>query len=160
MRLEPESFVTRPGPQHRARLDDASADAFEGALREDDRVRDERLEAADRLAKMRIEETAIAAEDASIEAIGREIGGRSSALGAVGQEMMPVIAAAGLPAEFEAEDLVGWLERAERLRDTIGDRSRSSRQTGCGGGRLRDAKRLAYRGVDVAWSANARQTRL
>ena len=106
---------------HRARLDDASADAFEGALREDDRVRDERLEAADRLAKMRIEETAIAAEDASIEAIGREIGGRSSALGAVGQEMMPVIAAAGLPAEFEAEDLVGWLERAERLRDTIGD---------------------------------------
>ncbi len=104
---------------HRSRLDDETADAFENALEKDDRVRDERLAAADRLAELRSAETEIAAEEATLETIESEIENARNELGALRDEITPILVATGLPTDFPAQDLPDWLERAERLRDTI-----------------------------------------
>lgn len=106
---------------HRSRLDDETADAFEHALEEDDRVRDERLTAADRLADLRTAEIEIAAEEATLETIESELATVRGELNALRNEMTPVLVATGLPTNYPAEDLPDWLERAERLRDSITD---------------------------------------
>ena len=106
---------------HRSRLDDDSADAFEVALGEDDRVRDDRLAAADRLAELRSAEIEIAATDASLETVAAQIEHAQDDLSALRKEMAPCLSEAGLPAEYPAEDLPGWIERAEALRDVVAE---------------------------------------
>ena len=114
---------------HRSHLNDETADAFEVALGEDDRVRDDRPAAADRLAELRAAEIEVAATDASLEIIAEQIEDARCDLSALRKEMAPILSDVGLPAEYPAEDLPGWIERAEALQDLIAeaDAQRSAR---------------------------------
>ncbi|MEO1609552.1 MAG: AAA family ATPase [Pseudomonadota bacterium] len=104
---------------HRAQLDHQTADAFASALFDDDRIQDQRLAAADKLAQMRARKTEIAAEDTTLAELADQIAAAHEAFNSLHQEIAPLLEAAGLPADFPAEELPDWLERAQSVHAEI-----------------------------------------
>ncbi len=107
---------------HRERFDDETADTFEKVLAHDDHIRDEQLAATDRLAQLRIAEIELAKTDGVLKIIAEEINRIESHLQALQDEMRPVFIKAGLPSDFQVENLTKWLERVQCVCDLIEER--------------------------------------
>ncbi len=107
--------------EHRTKLDNETADAFEKVLADDDHIRNERLAATDRLSQFRIAELDLSEIDGKLNFIVDEINRIESDIQRLQNEIRPVFLKAGLPEEFQVEDLAGWLESVRNVRDLVED---------------------------------------
>jgi uncharacterized protein YhaN len=111
--------------EHQVSLGKESAAAFEKALAEDDRIRDERFSAADCLAQLRIAETELMQTESLFNVLADEIHKIENALQALRNEMKPLLIQAGLSEDFSIERLPQWLECVQRVHLLIEDENES-----------------------------------
>ena len=104
---------------HRKRLDEDTADAFKKMLVEDDYIRDQRLAAADRLSQLRTAEIELAETDSKLKVIGDQINRIDSDFQVLSNEMLPILINSGLPENFQAENLLEWLNCVQQINKLI-----------------------------------------
>lgn len=101
---------------HRRRLDEASADAFEEAMHGDDRVTATRLAAAARLAQQHEAQIALATAQAAARNAEAALAAAQARCGELEAAHAARLAALGLPPGIATEALAGWLERRNAAR--------------------------------------------
>ncbi|MFC3071867.1 AAA family ATPase [Shinella pollutisoli] len=99
--------------EHRARLDAGSADAFEQALRADDRAVAARLANADRLSELRLLERGFAEAKAQRTLAAEGAARAEEAREAVSQEIAALAENLGLPADCGLDAIEAWLARRD-----------------------------------------------
>ncbi|TAA63493.1 AAA family ATPase [Shinella sp. JR1-6] len=106
--------------RHAGTLDSGSADAFEQAMRADDKASDARLRNADRLSELRLLERTIAEGTARLETLAGEGTRLSEVRAEVEGQVSSLAARLGLPEGTTLADMAGWLERRAAALDAIG----------------------------------------
>ncbi|MGD9476907.1 AAA family ATPase [Shinella sp. G-2] len=96
---------------HLARLDRATAAAFEAAMQADDRAMDARLRNADRLSEMRLLERTLAEGRARREGLDRDGVRLEAARAAADTEVSTLASRFALPEETSLSDISLWLDR-------------------------------------------------
>lgn len=107
--------------EHRLQMNNATADAFEKALADDDHVTKERLSEARDLIEYRIAARELAEIDSVIETIVKEMRRIEEDLQGLREEMQPHLAQAGLPETFHPEELPCWVQSMQLMRELIAD---------------------------------------
>jgi len=104
---------------HKKSLDQDTAVAFEQVLLSDDRIRDDRLKATAHLAQLRIEEGNLAEANEMLKATVDELKRIEFDIQEVRKGISVVCNKAGLPENFQLEDLSKWVEDVHSLRGLI-----------------------------------------
>lgn len=106
---------------HRTALDAATADAFEEAMRQDDRIADARLSHASELAQQRQAERALALVEVDLGQAGEQTAKARAALAAAKERMAEAIhaLAPSLPADMAPAALEAWLARRAKALEAI-----------------------------------------
>jgi uncharacterized protein YhaN len=101
-------------------LDLKTAQAFENAMREDDRGTDARLRNADRLSEIRILERSVAEAAARLEALGTQTVRLEQAKAETDADLSSLASRFALPQSTSPSEMTGWLERRSLALEKLG----------------------------------------
>ncbi|WLR99024.1 ATP-binding protein [Shinella sumterensis] len=109
---------------HRARLDASTADAFETAMRDDDRAAELRLRNADRLSEIRLHERAGAEASARLAVLMEEAGRLEQGQRDVEADIAALAGGLGLAESLSPAEVLAWLERRTAALEAADDLAR------------------------------------